>query len=110
MEAAIEVDLLDATLRHRLGYLFEEMSPTVRLEKGEAVDMPLGLRVSFSYIKSINKTGGGFSGDPSSIIRAYISEKLLSEDLPGDGVFAEDNSQLHRHSPIYIPGTTTLQK
>ncbi len=111
MEAVVEVDLLDATLRERLGYLFEEMYPTLSLQQGEAAGLPLGLRLKFSYNKKISQNGGGFPGDPSSIIRSYISEKLLrEEELPGDGVCVEDGSQLHSHSPIYIPGMTKLEK
>ncbi len=110
MEAVTEVDLLDATLWNRIGYLFEEMSPTVKLQEGEEADMPLGLSLLLSYDEKMNRNdGNSSSGDPSSIVRGYVREKLMSE-LPGDDiVFVEDGVSLHSHSPIYIPGTRAAE-
>ncbi len=100
--------MLDISLRHRIRYLFNEMSPTVNLEEGEAADMPLGLRLSFSYNQKIDRNGGVFSGDSGNIIHAYITDKLTSELQGGVNALVEDDAQLDSHSPIYIPGM--LQK
>ncbi len=113
MEAVTEVDLLDATLWNRIGYLFEEMTPTVKLQDGEgeaaAVDMPLGLNLLFSYNERINRNDGNSSSvNPISIVRGFVTDKVTNDELPGDDVaLVEDGgaASLHSHSPIYIPGT-----